>query len=110
MMAGEPTDGQEPATTRIAPLRHLPQTDPDRRARQRAHAVLLAEERPSSAAAARLFTTSALRVRVWPACFGAAPMPWAHHFGTGEHSYGQLYGSMYGLCMVDSGVIDSLQE
>lgn len=52
-------------------LRHLTKTDTDPRVRRRAQALLVAADGETLAGAARLFHTSAYRIRVWQTRFAA---------------------------------------
>lgn len=52
-------------------LRHLTKTDSDPRVRRRAQALLAVADGSSLAGAARLFHTSAYRIRVWQTRFAA---------------------------------------
>lgn len=55
-----------------AQLLHLTKTDPDPRVRRRAQALVVVAEGASLAGAARLFHTSAYRIRVWQMRFAEA--------------------------------------
>lgn len=57
--------------TQGAHLRHLTKTDTDPRVRRRAQALLLVADGETLAGAARLFHTSAYRIRVWQTRFAA---------------------------------------
>ncbi len=64
-MATDADDSQELYTR----LRHLTKTDTDARVRRRAQALLVVVDGSSLAGAARLFHTSAYRIRVWQTRF-----------------------------------------
>ncbi len=63
-------DGDE-SQEHCTQLRHLTKTDPDPRVRRRAQALLVVADGETLAGAARLFHTSAYRIRVWQSRFAA---------------------------------------